>query len=82
MAMDSESFQAVTVKKEVPDEVKESGGDKLVQQMQQQVVVSGLQQAQTKRPVCWSLYKYFKPVQSEPSDASLVVQQSRPSEYW
>ena len=31
-AVDSESFQAVTVKKELPDEMKESEGGKLVQQ--------------------------------------------------
>ncbi len=73
MAMDSESFQAVTVKKELPDEVKESRRDKSVQQMQKQVVVAKLQQVQTKRPVCWSLHKYFKKVQAEPPDAGLAL---------
>ena len=74
MAMDSESFQAVTVKKELPDEVKESRRNNGVQQRQKQVVVAGLQQVQTKRPVCWSLHKYFKTVQAEPQDAGLAVQ--------
>jgi hypothetical protein len=73
MAVDSESFQAVTVKKELPDEVTESEGDKLVQQVPKQVIVAGLQQVQTKRPVCWSLHKYFKKVQVESADAGLAV---------
>ena len=37
------------------------------------MIVVGLQVVQTKRPVCWSLYKYFKKVQAEPPDAGLAV---------
>ncbi len=74
MAVDAESLQAVIVKKELPDKVKESGGDKLEQQMQKPMVVAGLQQVQTKRPVCWSLHKYFKTVQGDRPDAGLAVQ--------
>ncbi len=73
MAMDSESLQAVTVKKELPDEVKESKRPKREQQMQKEVVVAGLQQVRTKRPVCWSLHKYFKTVQAESPDAGRAV---------
>ena len=73
MAVDSESSQAVLAKKEQPDEVKESEGDKLVQQTQKQLSAVGLQPVQTKRPVCLSLHKYFKKVQAEPPDAGLAV---------
>ena len=59
MAVDSESSQAILEKKEQPDEVKESEGDKLVQQTQKQMSAVVLP-VQTKRPVCWSLHKYFK----------------------
>ncbi len=54
--------------------MKEGRRNSSVQQMQNQVVVARLQQVQTKRPVCWSLHKYFKTVQAEPQDAGLAVQ--------
>jgi hypothetical protein len=74
MAVDAESFQAVSVKKKLPDEEKESGGDNLVQQMPKQIVVAGLEQVPARRPVCFSLHKYFKTVQPDQPDASLAVQ--------
>ena len=83
MAVNAESLQAVPTESELPekieervqqpDQVKESEAGKLVQQTQNKMSAVGLQPGQTKRPVCWSLHKYFKKVQAETPDAGLAL---------